>query len=386
MEKNLCVFSLDYLDAKTGTMLIGGVQTYIHSLCLLAQENGFNVTIYQLKGECEAEFPYDGIKVIIRNIPDSKTQDYFDTIYKKFEYKKTIFIISTDQLPIKSKALNIITIQHGIAFDIPGNWIGGLWGSNKIFQHINKLLRCVKNVMRCYHSSNTVCVDYNYYNWFRTIGTIYQDKRIQVIPNYSSSHISLEELNEKLKYRSKKKILFARRFCDYRGTLLFADVIYKVLEKYSDIEVTFAGSGPLEDYIRQKFSNHNNVYISSYNAVDSINFHKNYDIAVVPTIYSEGTSLSLLEAMSAGCFPLSTHVGGMTNIILDKFNGFLCAPNAESLYESIVNILDMNDSEFNEIVSNAYNSAVKAFSHNVWKNKWSRFIDSVYAEINKKNN
>ena len=382
MKKNLCIISLDYLNSETGELMIGGVQTYIHSLCTLANEKGFNVTVFQIKGKQEHDYVYAGTKVIIRNIPDNNIQKYFDSIYKQFSPSETIFIISTDQLPIKSNAKNVVTIQHGIAFDIPGYSIEGAWGKSKLSQHINKLLRCIKNVMRCYNSRNTICVDYNYYNWFRTLGTIYPEKSIRVIPNYSTSYISTEELDQKLIERSnKKKILFARRFCDYRGTLIFSKVILRILSKYPNVEVTFAGNGPLEDYIRETFQKYDSVKITKFCATDSISFHKQYDIAVVPTIYSEGTSLSLLEAMSSGCLPLATHVGGMTNIILDQYNGVLCSPDEESLYKSLVDIIEMDDNVFNDIVRNAYDSAVKAFSYKIWKQRWSCYIDELMQEL-----
>ncbi len=383
MEKNLFIFSVGYLNPKSGELMIGGVQTYIHSLSLLGKQNGFKVTIFQLESKLEVNFIYDDANVIIRNIRAAKMQRYFEKMYKQLNTSNSIFIIATDQMNIKSMANNVITIQHGITFDIPGYNINGFWNKTKLLQHINKLLRCLKNVMRCYQSSNTVCVDYNFYNWFRTIGSIYPNKRIKVIPNYSNSYITEDELNYKLSNRSiKKRILFARRFCDYRGTILFSNVINRLLKQYSNIEITFAGSGPLENYITQNFIDYDCVNISKFNTNDSISYHKQYDIAVVPTIFSEGTSLSLLEAMSAGCFPLATHVGGITNIILDNFNGILCSPDEESLYNSFVRILKMNDQEFNAIVKNAYYSAVKAFSYDNWRHKWCSFIDEILLEAN----
>ncbi len=380
MEKNLYIFALEFLNSRTGELAIGGVQTYVHNLSSLAQEKGYSVTIFQMKSVKNVNCIYNGAKVIICNVKESHMQKYFDTAYEKCNTPGALFIIATDQIPIKTDKLNVISIQHGIAFDIPGYSIHGFWGKNRFLQHVNKLLRCIKNVNRCYQVPNTVCVDYNYYNWFRTIGTIYKNKRVKVIPNYSSDCISENEIVEKLISKSNvKKILFARRFCDYRGTLLFSNVIIRILNKYSNLEVTFAGNGPLEDYVKELFARYDNVKITHFATVNSISVHKHYDIAVVPTIYSEGTSLSLIEAMSSGCFPLATHVGGMTNIILDNYNGILCSPDEESLYKSLVRILEMEDADFNRIVTNAYYSAKQSFSINNWKEKWSDYIDEVVS-------
>ncbi len=106
-------------------------------------------------------------------------------------------------------------------------------------------------------------------------------------------------------------------------------------------------------------------------------FHKKYDIAVVPTIFSEGTSLSLIEAMSAGCLPIASHVGGMTNIILDSFNGFLTYPSEEELYKIIVKVLNLEKAEFNSIVKNAYHSACSSFSISKWKSSWREILMNI---------
>lgn len=378
--KEFNIVTLKFLDDKTDHLMVGGVQTYIRDLALLAIDKGYKVYIYQLESKLEKVIEYEGMIVYSRRVKSEKNQIFFDTLYKEHNHKESVFIIATDQMNIKSKEKNVITIQHGIAFDIPGTMIPGLWGRNKLLQHINKLLRCISNVRRFYMSRNTVCVDYNYYNWFRTLGTIYPGKCVTVIPNYVSGSITIKELNDKLLNRTTvKKILFARRFCDYRGAFLFVNVIKRLLQEYPELDVTFAGEGPLEGSLKDNFKEVNNIHFTKFSAPESITFHKLYDISVVPTIYSEGTSLSLIEAMAAGCFPIATHVGGMTNIILDCYNGKLCSPDEESLYNSVKEALNMPRDKFNYIVENAYSSAVSSFSINIWRERWSYYIDSVMS-------
>ena len=280
--------------------------------------------------------------------------------------------------PVKTKAENVIVIQHGVAFDNPIT--GGIWSKNWLLLHFNKMVRAFKNVRRLYWSKNTVCVDYNYYNWFRTLGMIYPGKVVKVIPNYSSGRISEEDLSKKLNNSRKNisaKIVFARRFCDYRGTLIFANCVDRLLTGYPNLDFTFAGGGELKGELERRYANNPRVHITCFSAADSIAFHMQYDIAVVPTIFSEGTSLSLLEAMSAGCFPIATHVGGMTNILLDHYNGLLCYPDEEGVYNAIVEAITMKPDDYAAIVYSAYMTAVRAFSLERWQNRWSGFMDEV---------
>lgn len=372
--KKIIIVTPSLIDFSTKKLKIGGLETYIKDLAILFKEAKYDVNIFQYTTESNTECLLEGILVKTLNFK-GKYQSSFDLLYKEYNSKLTTFIIATDQMNIKSKAENIISIQHGIAFDIPGYLISGMWGKNQLFQHINKTLRCIKNVFRLYNTRNTVCVDYNYYNWFRTLGTISKKHRVVVIPNYTSQLLPIKEFENKINNPQKiKKIVFARRFVEYRGTLMFAKAIQRLLSERNDIEITFAGSGPLKNDIEKMFESEKRVYFSSFNASETIEFHKKYDIAVVPTIFSEGTSLSLCEAMAAGCLGIATHVGGLTNILIDNYNGFLCAPSEEDLYNTLSKSLNLSSDEYKRIVFNGYETVKHGFSLDLWSKKWLKMI------------
>lgn len=367
-------------DIKNGRFTLGGVQTYVLDLYSLIKKKHHEVYFIQFEDtDKESEHVCDGFSVLIfpfiKSFLKSRYQSTFDSVFNKFNSKNVFFIIDSDQKDIKSTADNVIQIQHGIAFDIPGDMIKGFWGKTRLLQKINKFLRCYKNSQRLYHVRNTVCVDYNFYNWFRTLGTIYKGWNVKVIPNYSGGFITQDMLHDKLS-ASKDiiKIIFARRFFDYRGTLIMVDAVDKILSEYTNVQVTFAGEGPLEEYIKSKLGKFNDVFFTTFLPQESINIHYGFDIAVVPTIYSEGTSLSLCEAMSAACVPIATHVGGMTNILLDRFNGFLIDPSVDSLVRVMKKVIEMPKNERNIIATNAYNSVQSSFSRNRWEEQWAEYL------------
>ena len=375
MVKKVIIITPSLVDFSLGKLKIGGLETYIKDLALLCKKADYEVLVYQFETDnTSQECLINGISIVPLN-DGNKPQKVFDSLFKKFNDKSVVFILATDQMDIKSKAKNVISIQHGIAFDIPGNLVTGFWGKNVILQHINKFLRCLKNVFRLYNTRNTVCVDYNYYNWFRTLGTISDKHNVMVIPNYTSQLLLIEEFENKISKSKKiKKIVFARRFVEYRGTLMFANSVRRLLSERNDIEITFAGSGPLKETIEKMFAGDERVHFSSFSASETIEFHKEFDIAVVPTIFSEGTSLSLCEAMAAGCLGISTHVGGLTNILIDNYNGFLCAPSENSLYETISKALDLSSDEYERIVRCGYNTVKYGFSADLWSKKWLMMI------------
>lgn len=375
--RKLVILINQFINPSTHFLQIGGVQTYIRDLACLAINNGYKVIVYQNDTKkVETCFEYEGISIISEYYSDN--QKKFDSIYRMHSDQSTLFIIATDMMNVHSKKKNVISIQHGITFDIPGNMIPGFWRKTRITQSLNKLIRNYCNVRRFHSVKNTVCVDYNYYNWFRTLATIEPEKNVMVIPNYCSGCISEDDLDKKLSQeKMKKKIVFARRFEEHRGAVLFANVVNRLFDEGLSFDVTFAGDGTFKSYLEKTFIDNENVHFTKYSAEQSIAFHKNFDIAVVPTIFSEGTSLSLCEAMAAGVFPICTHVGGMTNIILDHYNGIMTSPNEEQLYLALKDVLLMKKDEYNRICRNAYSSATEAFCKKNWEKKWLKFMEDI---------
>lgn len=55
------------------------------------------------------------------------------------------------------------------------------------------------------------------------------------------------------------------------------------------------------------------------------------DAFCLPSIY-EGLPIALLEALSVGCIPICSPVGGIVNVITSGSNGILSASSAEEDY------------------------------------------------------
>lgn len=372
--EKLIIFVSKCFDFSARNFAVGGIQTYIKDLAQLALSLGFKTFVYQTDNSIPSQnVLYNGIE--IHNISSGKSPK---KIYRKLvkQNPDTLFILATDQLNIKHKGENAIQIQHGIAFDTTNiDNHGKIW---LLMKQLRKLLSCVKSVIRINQAPITVCVDYNYFNWFRAVSFLPRNKKFVIIPNYASAFITEDELSEKINsFKGIKSIIFARRFFDYRGTMIFANAVEKLLKTYPETSVTFAGSGPLEEELHRRFDKEPRVKITRFTSENSIKIHKEYDVAVIPTLYSEGTSLSLCEAMAAGCLPVATHVGGITNIILDSFNGFLSYPDEENLYKTLTHVMSVSPDEFKDIVRNAYNSAKTTFSHNHWAKRWSELLLST---------
>lgn len=376
------IFTYRFFNYETERPNLGGTQTYITELSEVLYGMGYDVHILdEKKGFSDnpksGSFNHFTVEEFFykRNLNRA-----FHSFYKDHTSVDSLFIIGDDELSIYPRGIrNLISIQHGIGWDSVRT--GGKKSLPIIFP-LYKIGRCLAKLLKFIYGSNYVCVDYNYFNWLRTLYDVPADRILNVIPNFSSGKQELSYVNEKMVSLTDLKcarIVFARRLQWYRGPIMWANVVKRLSEEYPSLSFTFAGEGACEDEVHNILKDVENVTYAKFNAEDSISFHSPFHIAVVPTIFSEGTSLSACEAMASGCFPIVSHVGGLTNIILDKFNGRLFYPKEDDLYNTVRDVINMDLGEFKKIALRAYGSAVTSFSRDSWAEKWTSMINKVMS-------
>lgn len=369
MKKCIKIINMRYLDYEGKKITVGGVQTYITNLAKVAKELEMNVEVYQF-AENDFVVQYNGItvhgvKTVMKQDLNRKSLLLYKHCVKSYDPERDILLFGTDIMIPKFKVDHAIAIQHGIGWDIESD------EPCTRFQNVICMLRQFRrSLIRTKCASNVrkmICVDYNYINWYRT-QILHREMEYQVIPNFTE--IPTENLS-KFDTEGVISIIFARRLVKYRGTRLFADAIEQLLGEFDNLQITFAGDGPEEDYLKNKFKSNVNVKFITYSSGESLNIHADKHIAVIPTVGSEGTSLSLLEAMASTCAVICTNVGGMTNIVIDNFNGTMINPDVGQLYAALKKMIE--DAEFRKnIAHEAYNTVQKGFSFDVWKEKWKK--------------
>lgn len=357
---------------------IGGVQRYLYELGLIIKGKGLDVFVIQL-GQENMTSCCDGINIIQLNCSGKKRFKLaFAHIQEKYNFNGTSdFVIwGADTISIKlPNGVKSISIQHGIACDmIEMDSVIRRFIRNIGLTFIYKFLQRSKALKSFNNSDYRVCVDYNYLNWYRTFQKKNGDEinNIFVIPNFSKvPDFFPDKVNEKI------RIGFARRFVYKRGVNLMITLSELLLVKYSNIEIVFAGDGPLRPLIEKlKDKYPEKIILMAFEPADTFEFHSKIDISIVPTIGSEGTSLSLLEAMASHTAVVCTNVGGMSNIVIDNFNGYIINPNVEELFLK-VSVLLGDEKLRNKFSQNAYLTVNDGFNYNIWKEKWINLIEKV---------
>lgn len=345
-----------FFDMNGNNMYYGGAERYLVELHRLFKDMGYELVVFQCGNTSWVRYYHD-LKVIgieTGGVSYSLLNKRFHawvapaalTIYSPF---------SLAQPMCREKAIGI---SHGV-----------FWDSYKIHPGkavmdgiVNELLQAMKNLPWL------VSVDTNTINWTRS-----QEYRLAQKWNYIPNFVDLNQFTprEAKKKTGKMIVLYPRRLYEARGFWLLAKQVPELLKKCPYLEFHFVGKADLaeEAEVRHLEKTHTGkVKWFNLPPEEMPQVYHKADITVIPTLYSEGTSLSCLEAMAARNAVIATAVGGLTDLIIPGYNGLLVRPEGEVVAQAILALA--NDAQKRgELAEAAYKSA-QAFSLEIWRGRW----------------
>ncbi|HIP11458.1 MAG TPA: glycosyltransferase [Arcobacter sp.] len=348
---------------------VGGIQTYIH-LLIRALKDHYKIVVVQCNDE---KFKFESLDFDLISIGHTnigETVKYIESDLLKNTHDLLLF--ASEQHACKSKWKNTIVIQHGVYWDLPVESYNPKI-TNNLLSQVYKIYDNYRNYKRISYFNDVICVDNNYINWYRTLTNGCSNKNFYPILNCAADDFFIQKPN---KNTDKIKILFARRFVKIRGVELFSEVVMKLIEKYDQVEFLIVGDGPEEKWFKNKLSHFDQVEFKTASYIEMPNIMSKSDIVVVPSLGSEGTSLSAIEAMAAGKAIVTTNVGGLTNIIIHNFNGLLSDTTVNSIFDNIANLIE-DCEQRNKISSNARLVAEEAFTFKEWSSIWNKTIETI---------
>lgn len=366
------IFYRHFLDLDSQQVHLGGIENYILALSELLLQQNVSVTVVQLATH-DVTLEYRGIRIQGVNAKgysgNRKKLALWRAVQAQVDRSRDLLIFATDSYFVPTDCRSI-AIQHGISWDKPGKGVG-IKSAVKAWLNQRKYLGYVE------HCRHLVCVDHNFINWYRTLRDIAPHQHWQVITNFAAQSACRDDVIAKWQ-APKANLLIARRFVEYRGIMPAIAVATALLQRFAHLQVSFAGEGPLQSHIEQHFSGEPRVKLFRYTPEQSLAVHLAHHYVLLPSIGSEGTSLSLLEAMAAGCAVVSTNVGGLSNIVLDGHNGHLCMPTVEALTEQLAQLIATPD-EAARLALTAHQTVQDSFSNTTWQQQWWRYIQQVMA-------
>lgn len=136
-------------------------------------------------------------------------------------------------------------------------------------------------------------------------------------------------------------------------------------KKYYEEQLNYIKQNNLEDIIT--------LVVGESNIISYI---KNSDIMFFPSS-SEGLPRSVLEAMALGKPVIANAVGGVTDLILDNYTGFISKHNNAIEYARYADLLFKNQTLYNQISTNANNLIKNSFSEELQKEKMNEIFQLV---------
>jgi len=183
--------------------------------------------------------------------------------------------------------------------------------------------------------------------------------------------------------RSPLKMICTRRFESVfdHSTILNALVILK--ERNVNFEITFVGDGSLLEHVKEQ--------VKKLGLSDNVKFLGKVENDKMPNLLAkndiylsasqwDGTSLSLMEAMACGLFPIVSDIKANSAWIQNGLNGYLHeVGNANSLANCILNLLDNHEIIRNAILHNRQKVCEKAD-----RNTNMKKLEAIYKKLIRK--
>lgn len=220
----------------------------------------------------------------------------------------------------------------------------GIWWDGPIEYH-KKIVAGIRTEALFRVTRSMLCVDTNVINWLRARSRRNQEaaNRARYLPNA----VDLDKVPSQARTEPHQplRLLFARRYEVKRGPELALDAVAILRSRGMPVRLLMstaqgqAGSEQIQKGAEARgISDQVEVH---ENDMDSIfNLYHQADAAIVPTIWSEGTSYSCVEAIAAGLPVVTTTVGGLPNLVLPGFNGIVSSPRPHDLANAIEQLTD----------------------------------------------
>ncbi|MCF8567608.1 glycosyltransferase family 4 protein [Alicyclobacillus tolerans] len=356
---------LDAYNGRTDKVFGGGLERYIFDLCQVILQMGLQPVVHQLTGGPDFTLDTDGITVY----GHCCTNETYVQVFEQMAHSADGLIIYSSQIwqPIQYRR-GSIGICHGISWDHP----------RFSLSYKERVATSIQNSLE--QLDQVVSVDSHFLTFSRAVCSYEDIDKVVLLPNSVDTHRFRPRESSAI-HQGTLRVLYPRRISQERGALLMMLAADELVSKYPYVTVEFAGEVIQGDVLSETFlawqrrhPYRERIVHHVYTMDEMPEAYQRADIAVIPTIFSEGTSYSCLEALSCGLAIVSTNVGGLNDLIIDNFNGRLVTPNHVDLVAAISELID-DEEQRQYLGANARRTAL-SFDKVRWNLRWKQILDS----------
>ncbi|MFC1738963.1 glycosyltransferase family 4 protein [Planctomycetota bacterium] len=214
--------------------------------------------------------------------------------------------------------------------------------------------------------------------WAKEIRKIAPNAKITVIPN----PCCVPSLAIESRDKTKPIILFAGKLEDRKG---FCDLIRAmpiVLSKVPNAKLLFAGHGDIErgKRLAQLMGIGSSVqFLGWLKNSQKAEVFRQASVFCLPS-YGEGVPMAMLEAIAYQVPVVVTPVGGIPDVVSDRYNGLFVKPGKDvEIAQAIIDILTNHKLRI-ALAENAYQTVRQKFSPDIV----SKQVGSLYEKLSKK--
>lgn len=367
-SKRVDIINVNFFDRSGEVLFKGGAERYVYDLAVLIKSMGHYPRIIQNSNDF-FERDYRGIKIVGLPLGDDSDYVSMSEQYNAWTSGADLVIASPLELACCIKETPVIGVNHGIYWDNNGVSL-----EHYSIDRYKNTFRALQNVVSC------VCVDTNFINWLRTYDYKLSGKLVY-IPNY------FDKLS--FKYASKSfhgqevEVLYPRRLYEARGIFITLEAFDYLLPKYPNLRLRLVGQVDNDrvassvDSMMKKYSKQ--IILEELDMTEMAGAYENSHIVLIPTMYSEGTSLSCIEAMTTNNAIVATNVGGLPNLVIDGHNGLLINPTSKGIIKSIERLIA--DRRLVSKMAERNLQISESFEKSTWQDRWISVLSSNEREL-----
>jgi len=278
----------------------------------------------------------------------------------------TFLILKKMRVPMILTAHDVFPLcpNHSLLY---GETMGEKYFKNKLYNCIR--YKCVNNQLL---PSVAGTLEAYYYRWRKIWDMIdlficpsrfmkdkmveygFPEKKMRLIANPYQSPEIIPPLG--------KQIVYLGRLHYEKGIKIFM----AAARQLRDYDITVVGAGPEEKWVDEYIRRNNLSKVRRLGWVGGIewkNVFAGARVVVVPSVFYENCSLSILEALSYGRIVVATNRGGNPELVIDGLTGFLARPEDPfDLARVIKQAMDLPAAEAEQMIRQGRNLVAK--NHN----------------------
>ncbi|MBT3391258.1 MAG: glycosyltransferase [Chloroflexi bacterium] len=355
-EQRVVILTYTFFDFDGNVMYSGGAERYVLELAGLIREMGYTPELVQCGNGYWVRY-YRDLRVTGLDVGGDAARLPEEFARLPHAAALTIFSPFSLAVPVAGASLGI---SHGVFWD---------------YADYQANLPAMQTVLSaCRHLDTIVSVDTNTINWARANLASLAEKFVYV-PNFVDVDVFMPPSPNFRRGGEGITILYPRRLYRPRGFWLVAEILSEILDAYPKAEFYFVGQADaLEVEQIEKWLDQypGRVRWGALPPEEMPAVYQQAHITLIPTIHSEGTSLSCLEALAAGNAVVATDVGGLPNLVINGYNGLLINPSALALVGALRHLLD--NPEMRAQFGARGREVAQAFSLERWQSQWLKLL------------